>query len=188
MTIPILKPLRWTHNYKLRKKNMKKLESLETLLFCYSLQTHLTTLHRTLSCRYFLIATVQFLFCCGVGFKKNKMNTLNQHLESRKGLFHHHPAKFTCFGSQKKQLNVLVPNDFPILRFLRVPWWSDPRGLLLVESQNSLRRRRFQIDQANSIAHRNMRSKDGCCCWYGYVANLWGIKLLPIFWAILLAI
>lgn len=102
MTIPILKPLRWTHNYKLRKKNMKKLESLETLLFCYSLQTHLTTLHRTLSCRYFLIATVQFLFCCGVGFKKNKMNTLNQHLESRKGLFHHHPAKFTCFGSQKK--------------------------------------------------------------------------------------
>ena len=62
------------------------------------------------------------------------------------------------------------------------------RGLLLVESQNSLRRRRFQIDQANSIAHRNLRSKDGCCCWYGYVANLWGIKLVPIFWAILLAI
>ena len=24
MTIPILKPLRWTHNYKLRKKNMQK--------------------------------------------------------------------------------------------------------------------------------------------------------------------
>lgn len=117
MTIPILKPLRWTHNYKLRKKTMKKLESLETLLFCYSLQTHLTTLHRTLSCRYFLIATVQFLFCCGVGFKKNKMNTLNQHLESRKGLFHHHPAKFTCFGSQKNNWMFWFPMTFPFSDF-----------------------------------------------------------------------